>query len=197
MQAKHLTQCVRAGVVVMENMVIDSFKAKTGVVVRVRPLLPEDAPHLVDIFENMSADSRYRRFHQPLNNVSPERVWAEAENIAHASSQIGFIAFVDDTPVGVVRCVCLGDGKAETAVSVRDDMQNQGIGTHLLGILVKEAQAYGVIKLLATMQSTNRAIIHILNHMPYPFTRKAIGPETELELDITMVKQESAALERQ
>ncbi|MCB9418246.1 MAG: GNAT family N-acetyltransferase [Ardenticatenaceae bacterium] len=174
----------------MESMVIDSFETKTGIVVRVRPLLPEDAPYLVDIFEHMSADSRYRRFHQPVNHLSPERIWAEAESIAHTPEQVGFIAFADlpgdpGTPVGAVRCVCLGDGKAETAVSVRDDMQKQGIGSHLLSLLVKEARNHGVTKLLATIQSSNRSIIHILNRMPYAYTRKSIGPDTELELDIT------------
>ena len=182
----------------MENMVIDSFEAKNGMLVRVRPLLPQDAPYLVDLFEHMSADSRYLRFNQPLANVAPERVWTEAENIAHLEPQIGFIAFADlpeqsDVPIGVARCVCLGDGLAETAVSVRDDMQNQGIGSNLLGLLVKEAQAQGITNLLATIQNANRAIIHILNRLPYPYTRKTIGPDTELELDLTSPKPETTS----
>lgn len=177
----------------MEKMVIDSFETKNGVVVWVRPLLPQDASYLVNIFEHMSADSRYSRFQQTLNHISPERVRIEAENIAHTPSQIGFIAFADlpdqlNTPVGAARCVCVGDGRAETAVSVRDDMQNQGIGAHLLGLLVEEARAQGVKKLLASIQSSNKAIIHILNRLPYAYTRKSIGPDTELELDITSPK---------
>ena len=181
----------------MENIVIDSFETKNGVEVWVRPLLPQDAPYLVDLFEHMSADSRYSRFHQPVNHLPPERVLAEAESIVHTSPQVGFIAFADlpdqpNAPVGVVRCVCVEEGVAETAVSVRDDMQNQGIGSHLLGLLVKEAQARGVTKLLATIQSSNKSIIHILNQMSYTYTRKSIGPDTELELDITSLKPEAA-----
>jgi acetyltransferase len=177
----------------MGKMVIDSLQTKNGTTVWVRPLLPQDASYLVDIFEHMSADSRYSRFQQALNHISPERVRIEAENIAHTPSQIGFIAFADlpdqlNAPVGAARCVCVGDGRAETAVSVRDDMQNQGIGTHLLGLLVEEARAQGVKKLLASIQSSNKAIIHILNRLPYAYTRKSIGPDTKLELDITFPK---------
>ena len=182
----------------MENMVIDSFETKTGLVVRVRPLLPQDAPYLVDIFEHMSANSRYSRFHQPLQNVSPERVWAEAEHIVHTKPQVGFIAFADlpdraDAPVGAVRCVCLGDGVAETAVSVRDDMQNQGIATNLLGILAQEAKKQGVRKLVATVQNANKPIIRVLNRLPYNCTRHTIGSECELVLDLTCEKETKSA----
>ncbi len=181
----------------MENRVIDSFITKNGLVVRVRPLLPEDAPYLVEIFEHMSADSRYLRFNQPLIHVAPERVWTEAETIAHLDPQIGFIGFADlpeqsGVPIGAARCVCLGDGVAETAVSVRDDMQNQGIATNLLGILAEAAQKQGVRKLVATIQNANRPILRILNRLPYACTRKTIGPETEVELDLTLPKPEIA-----
>jgi acetyltransferase len=189
------------GIDIMKNFVPDSFKTKNGLLVTVRPLLPEDAPYLVDIFEHMGADSRYLRFRQPLDNVALERVWAEAEQIVHTKAQIGFIAFADlpdqvDAPVGAARCVCLGNGVAETAVSVRDDMQNQGIGSHLFGLLVEEAQAQGVQKLLATIQSSNKAIIHILNRLPYAYIRKSIGPDTELELDIIAPKPEAMVADR-
>jgi GNAT superfamily N-acetyltransferase len=182
----------------MENLVIDSFETKNGLLVRVRPLLPEDAPYLVEIFKHMGADSRYLRFNQPLAQVSLERVWTEAENIAHLEPQIGFIAFADlpggaGAPIGAVRCVCLGDGVAETAVSVRDDMQNQGIATNLLDILVKEAKKQGVRKLVATVQNVNKPILRILNRMSYVCTRKIVGPDMELELDLTLRKSEIAA----
>jgi acetyltransferase len=177
----------------MEKTVFDSFETKKGIIVWVRPLLPQDAPYLVDLFEHMSADSRYSRFHQSLQNIDPERVWAEAENIAHIEPQVGFIAFADlpdqpDAPIGVARCVCLGDGRAETAVSVRDDMQNQGIAFHLMLTLAEEAKKQGIEKLVATAQSSNKPILRVLNRMPYPHTGKTSGAETELEMDLTMTK---------
>jgi acetyltransferase len=179
----------------MGKMAVDSFITKNGLLVWVRPMLPEDAPYLVEIFEHMSADSRYFRFNQPLTHVAPERVWTEAENIAHLEPQIGFIAFADlpeqsGVPIGAARCVFLGDGVAETAVSVCDDMQNQGIATSLLGILIEAAKRQGVRKLVATVQNANRPILHMLNRLPYVYTRKTIGSDTEVELDLTSPKVE-------
>lgn len=178
------------GVKEMQKTKIDLFVTKNGLPVSVRPLQPDDAPHLVDLFEHMSAESRYRRFYQPLNNIARDRIWAEAENIAHTEPLIGFIAFADlpdqpAAPIGAARCVCLADGEAEAAVSVRDDMQNQGVGTHLLSLLAEEARARGVYHLTATIQNANKAIIHVLNRLPYPYTRTAVGPESELILDLT------------
>lgn len=177
----------------IDNMAISSFETKNGTRVRVRPLLPEDASYLVDIFEHMSADSRYSRFNQSLNHISPERIRAEAENIAQTKLQIGFIAFADlpdqlDAPIGAVRCVDVGDGVAETAVSVRDDMQNQGIGSYLLRLLAEEAKKQGIRKLVATVQNSNKPIIHVLNRLPYASSRRSVGPEIEIELDLMRVK---------
>ena len=178
----------------MKEMTGSVFEAKNGVVVWVRPLLPEDAPYLVDLFDHMSSDSRYSRFHQPLDNVSSERVWREAEDIAHMARQVGFIAFADlpdqlNAPIGAARYVETGVGVAETAVSVRDDMQRQGVGTHLVSLLVKEARRRGVYTLLATIQRANQAIIHVLNRMPYPYVRTAVGSDIELALDLKVAKE--------
>ncbi|MEJ2748116.1 MAG: GNAT family N-acetyltransferase [Anaerolineae bacterium] len=183
----------------MDDFVTDTFETKSRILVRIRPLLPPDAPYLIDIFEHMSADSRYRRFHQPVDQLPPERVKAEAEYIAHLSPQIGFIAFADlpdepDAPVGAVRCVCVGEAVAETAVSVRDDMQSQGIGSHLLALLAAEARRQGVRKLVATIQNSNKPIVRVLKRLPYVYTRRIIGSESQLELDLMRSKEaESSA----
>ncbi len=177
----------------MKELIRNRFQTKKGVVVWIRPLLPTDAPHLVDIFKHMSADSRYSRFHQPLDSVAPERVWREAEAIAQTPQQEGIIAFADlpdqpHAPIGAARYVCTGDGVAETAVSVRDDMQGEGIGTYLLSVLAEEARAQGVQQLAATIQNANKAIVHVLNRLPYPYTKTAVGSESELTLDLTALK---------
>ena len=64
-----------------------TFHSRAGHSIRVRPLQHDDAPFLVDIFENMTAESRYKRFHQSLNHVSTNRIWTEANNIAQADPE--------------------------------------------------------------------------------------------------------------
>ena len=71
------------------------FEAKDGSPVWVRLLRRKDTHHLVELFEHMGPESRYRSFHQVADNVPASQVWAEAERIATAvpDEQLGLIAF--------------------------------------------------------------------------------------------------------
>lgn len=178
---------------------IATFETKTGRRIRVRPMRPDDVPYLVEIFENMSSESRYRRFHQTVDNAPPARVWAEAEQIATADPDTsrGLIAFADlpgepNAPIGAARYVSLGDGSAETAMSVRDDMQNMGIGTYLFQLLVKEAIAAGVKKFVASVQNNNEAVWHILQRLPFKINRFPQGASSDVEVDLTTPEQGDA-----
>jgi len=168
-----------------------TFLTKNGQRVRVRPLRPSDAPYLVDLFENMSSDSRYHRFLQTLEHVDMERVWNEAESIAYnsAANARGLIAFCDtaerpDVLVAAARYVRMNDAEAEIGVSVRDDMQNKGIGSQLLGLLVEEAHDEGLSRLIAYVQNSNIAIWGILNRLNYPLSRHSDGGATEIIIHV-------------
>lgn len=164
-----------------------TFATKAGSTIRVRPLMPEDAPYLVDLFENMSAESRYHRFLQTLDYLSMERVWTEAEQIAHgaAVNTYGLLAFCDlterpDVPVGAARYVRLDSGEAEIAVSVRDDMQRLGIGTDLIRLLVDVAEAEGIQRLVGVVQNDNTAVWTMLRRLGRPIARTPDGNYTNI-----------------
>ncbi|MBL1127718.1 MAG: N-acetyltransferase [Chloroflexi bacterium] len=164
---------------------------KTGKQITARPLTAYDAPYLVDIFEHMSAESRYRRFQQSLENPNPKQVWEEAEKIAQMESeqQGGFMAFwqrtfLPDVPVGAARYVRLDENTAEMAMSIRDDMQGEGIGTWLLGLAIDDARAAGVRQLVGSALNDNDAIWRVLDKLGYPYRRKPDGLISEIEVDI-------------
>lgn len=166
-----------------------TFLTKTGRAIRVRPLDADDAPYLVDLFENMSQDSRYRRFMQSLEHVDMERVWSEAEQIARgtAINSYGLLAFCDtterpDVPVAGARYVRTDAGEAEIAVSVRDDMQGMGIGTHLLRLLVDEARREGIDRLVAMFQNENFAVWSMLKKLDGRLVRRSNGTEAFITL---------------
>jgi acetyltransferase len=178
----------------LEDMLY-TFYSKDGLLIGVRHLRFDDAVYLVDIFENMSADSRYQRYHQSIDHVNPARVWREAESIAHMDiqKQDGFIAFADlpdkpNAPVGAARYVCLGEGRADTGVSVRDDMQGHGIGSELLGLLAEEARHNGIKKLVADVLNNNRGIVGVLKKLPYEMTRHPEGVYSTLVIHLDQLK---------
>lgn len=173
-----------------EATYIYHFETRDGLAVRVRRMTNEDTVHLVDIFDHMSADSRYHRFHQPTEHLEKEFVWHEAQHIANLHNAGGLLAFTDlpdhpDTVIGGARYVLTGNGRAETAVSIRDDMQRKGIGMRLLQFITEEARLAGVTTLVATIQNDNRAIWRTLKHLPHPLKRMQDGVTSEIEIDLT------------
>jgi GNAT superfamily N-acetyltransferase len=65
--------------------------------------------------------------------------------------------------VAVARLARSGDPvEAESAIVVHDDYQNQGLGTHLLKLLVKVAQSMSIEYLTAWVMAENLHMLHII-----------------------------------
>lgn len=168
------------------------FETKAGIKLNARPLTVYDAPYLVQIFENMSAESRYRRFQQSLENPNSRHIWEEAEKIAQMDEdeQGGLIVFRPrplrpDVPVAVARYVHLNETTAEIAMSVIDDMQGQGVGNWLLNLTVEQARKNGIQKLIGSALNDNELIWHLLKKLPYPLSRTPDGLSSDIEIDLT------------
>lgn len=170
---------------------VHTFQTKDGIPVKVRPLQPEDTAYLIDIFENMGVESRYARFNVPMENLDSEMIQQEAAEIAHIErpENDGWLAFADlpgrpDTPVAGIRYIRTAEGEAEVAISVRDDMQNKGIGTALLIFLFNQAKKAGITRLVALAQRSNRPLLQILTKAPYPIKRTPDGSNVYLEVEL-------------
>lgn len=146
-----------------------TFRSKNGLLLRIRPLQPEDARHLVNLFEHMGQESRYLRFNLALTDPSPDLVWAEAERLARIDPEQdgAWLVFADlsdqpEAPIAGARFVRTDETTAEVSLAVRDDMQNQGIGSHLLRFVIEQARVAGVCRLTAAIQRNNRPLWYLL-----------------------------------
>lgn len=173
-----------------------TFRSQASHLIQVRPIRFDDAPSLVDIFEHMTAESRYKRFHQTMDQVSPSRVQQEAINIAQADSNSnwGLLAFTDlpdrpHAPIGAVRLVRTAPHEAEVAISIRDDFQNQGIGTQLMRMLAEAAQAMGFQRLIAAIQNDNPAIWHVFRKLPYDVAHSTEGTVSNIVISLTTPRE--------
>lgn len=162
------------------------LQTRQGLALRVRPEQPDDAPHLVDLFQHLGPMSRYLRFNKALVAPDPERIHQEAERLARLGppQELAWLAFADlpeqpDAPVAGARCALLGPERAELALSVRDDMQRQGIGSAMLKYVLEQARARGIREMVAIFRADNRGVWELLKHSPYPVSRELRGIETE------------------
>jgi RimJ/RimL family protein N-acetyltransferase len=173
------------------KQVIKRFLSKAGHEVWVRHMKGSDTAYLVDIFEHMSSESRYKRYNQPLDNIEPERVWREARRISGEDDNkncclIAFTDLADGTavPVGAARLVKTDPGSAEVAISLRDDYQNIGIGRQLMCLLAIEARDAGYKTLTASIRNDNPAIWKVFNSLPFEVIRVPEGSLSEVTIHL-------------
>jgi RimJ/RimL family protein N-acetyltransferase len=186
-----MTQCVMKEFGMTESEIVHTFQTADGNSVRLCPLRPDDAKHLVDLFKHMGPESRFLRFNLSLTNPDPRLIWSEAQRMAQVAPGDGaWLAFADlpeqaNAPVGGVRFIRTADDTAEASLVVRDDMQRKGIGTEMLRFLLCQARAAGIRKLTATAQRGNLPLWRILQKAPLAISRQSQGAHTVIEADLT------------
>jgi len=155
--------------------------------VQVRAIEPEDKDLLIGAFERMSEDSRYRRFFQPIHELSDSnlRFLTEVDHHDHEA----LVALDDDEAVGVARYVRSLEkpSRAEVAVSVVDDYQGKGVGGGLLERLVDRARDEDVTHFTALVQAANPSAVRILSTLGATETHREGG---EVGLDIELPEDE-------
>jgi RimJ/RimL family protein N-acetyltransferase len=142
---------------------------RNGLEVRIRPLAPTDTAYLVDLYDHLSLESRASRFHPSDVQVDRGTVWEQASHITALPLPDGFglIAFADlpeepDAPIGAVRYRLSPPDEAEVSITIRDDMQSQGLGTHLIFLIREYARQHGIRKLFGLTSSRSRFMQQLL-----------------------------------
>lgn len=178
-----------------------SFETETGVTVWIRPMLPTDAANLIELFKHLGADSRYQRFQLAATEPKEELILREARRIADLAPDkgMGWLAFAADPenegdfiPIGGMRYLWVEPGVAEASLTVRDDMQRQGIGRRLMIFMLDHGRQHGVEKITADVERNNLGMWRLLHHSPVPFERTTEGNYTHIELDLSQWQPEPA-----
>lgn len=142
---------------------------RDGTRVRIRPIRPDDKERLQQGLRALSPQSRYRRFHTPLEAFTTEQLHYLTE-IDYAD-HMAWVAERPDRPdepgLGVARYVRLPDepGVADAAVTVVDAYQGRGLGSLLLAALSRSAVAAGVAVLRNYVLADNDAMLALLDEL--------------------------------
>jgi GNAT superfamily N-acetyltransferase len=116
---------------------------------RLRPILPSDAPALQDAFEHLSPLARYYRFHAGMAHLPDEllRKLTVVDGVNHVA--LVAIEHCPEQPgagVGVARFVRSPDApeRAEITVTVIDRARGRGVARRLLEALAPLARERGI-----------------------------------------------------
>ena len=142
---------------------------RDGTRVLFRPIRPDDKDALRAGFEQLSPESRYRRFFRPIDHLSEKdlRYLTEVDFKDH----FAWLAVLPDAPgspgAGVARWIRIpGEpAVAEGAITVVDSMHNQGIGTMLLWLLGRSAIERGIEAIRVWVQGENHPMLDLLKNI--------------------------------
>ena len=144
-----------------------TIELNDGSKVLIRPLTGADRAALLNVFDHLSADSRYGRFFTGKPALS-EHELAYLSDVDHWSHE-ALIAFdhVSGEPVAVGRFIrCKDDPEcAEVALSVIDRWQGRGLGTALMRCLSRRARRAGIRRLRFLVLAENRRMRELLKDL--------------------------------
>lgn len=134
---------------------------RDGSTIRCRPLRASDRSKLLDGFEHLSPDSRYRRFFSPTPRLTPSMLKRLFDLDGHDRFAVGAerlrLGWLGGAGLGVARFIRLPESRdtAEIAVSIVDEVQGQGLGTILMHELAAAARDHGITRFVAWVQPDN------------------------------------------
>lgn len=148
---------------------IASARLADGTAIVIRPIRPQDDAIERSFIGGLSSDSRYNRL------LGARKL--TAEEIRHLTRidydrEMAFIAVTADAAqeilLGVARYVKDADGSgAEFAIVVADAWQRQGIGSLLLGALLRRAQSAGIARLHGITLAGNQAMQKLARRLEF------------------------------
>jgi RimJ/RimL family protein N-acetyltransferase len=138
---------------------------RSGDVVRIRQVRPDDAPALVRAYANLGEQSRYRRFFTVMPEL-PEATLEAAVEVDHVDHEaLVAVPLLSTEIVGECRFIRPPDqpDTAEVGVTVVDAWQSRGLGSALLARLSERALAAGIEYFTAEVLAENRTVLGLLS----------------------------------
>jgi acetyltransferase len=165
---------------------------KGGIPVFIRPIKPEDAPLMVELFQILSSRSVYFRFFTPLKSIPPDML-ARFTQIDY-DREVALVAIDraggEEKMLGVARLICDPDcTKAEFAVLVGDPWQGKGIGAILLEHAISIAKERGIGYLWGIVLPENTTMLALGSELGFTVKKCPEGGEYELRIDLQKIKE--------
>ena len=147
----------------------------------IRPIRPEDADMEQEFVRNLSEQSKYFRFMQAIDELSPQML-ARFTQIDY-SREMGLISVVHDVEqrekqIGVARYSINPDGRScEFAIVVADEWQRQGIAHLLMQQLLAAARSHGLQLMEGDVLSTNNDMLTLAAKLGFNISTSGEDPD--------------------
>jgi acetyl coenzyme A synthetase (ADP forming)-like protein len=172
----------------------DDVILRDGRTVRLRPASEADRPLVEDYLIGLSDETRRLRFWTPSIDVTGIAESAVREEYPDHLTVLALMGG-DGRVVGGAQYVRENATRAELSVSVADDLQGVGLGSHLVGRIVDEAYRAGIERLDAEILPENHRMIEVFRESGYPSSIRSKPGSVEVEIMTTPTEEASARFE--
>jgi GNAT superfamily N-acetyltransferase len=164
-----------------EDVVLDD-----GTRARLRLVRPDDKGLMLEAWERLSPESRYRRFFAAKTALTDAelRYLTEVDNVDHLA--IGATTRQRGKPhaLGIARFIRLADRPqvADAAVTVVDDAQGKGLGRFLLSRLIAAARERGIEVFSCDVLADNDGMRNLIRSLAPDAREHSHGPIVTVEM---------------
>ncbi|MEA1870612.1 MAG: GNAT family N-acetyltransferase [Candidatus Bipolaricaulota bacterium] len=165
---------------------LETYRTTTGgMEILLRPVRFSDEPLLKDFFYSLSDQSIYRRFISTRKDMPHERL--QEFVVIDYMQEMVILAVIEHEE----RSIVIGVGQygideashtAEVALVVRDDYQNQGVGTSLLTYLTYLAKRKGLLGFSAEVLVNNQPMLHLFEKGGFAIEKRREAGTYELRM---------------
>ena len=149
---------------------ITHWQLPDGTNLTIRPIRPEDAGIEQAFVRGLSAEAKYFRFMDALQELS-QGMLVRFTQIDY-DREMALIAVLEqdgqEQELGVCRYVASADGQScEFALVVADEWQNKGIGNKLMNCLFDAARAKGIKVMEGEVLAANRSMLELVRRLGF------------------------------
>jgi acetyltransferase len=146
------------------------FQLPNGANVTIRPIRPEDAILEKDFHNRLSERTKYFRFMQALQELTPEMIVRFTQ--IDYDREMAFVAVTEDAnlpnELGVGRYLMNPDGNSvEFALVVADDCQCLGIGSRIMTALIQTAKSKGMLFFEGEVLIINKPMLSLVKKLGF------------------------------
>ena len=156
----------------------------------IRPIRPEDAPMMVELFDSLTPRSIYMRFFSMMKHLPPSML-ARFTQIDY-DREIALVALPEDglteQMLGVARIILdRGLKNAEFSVLVGDSWQGKGIGAELLVNCLRIAKQRGINTIWGQVLAENIQMLSLGKKLGFSMKRSSEPNAFELRIDLEKI----------
>jgi acetyltransferase len=156
---------------------VSRLQLADGTDLTIRPIRPEDAELVQDFVRNLSEQSRYFRFMNSVQELSPAMLVRFTQ--IDYSREMALIAVTEERgkeiEIGVARFATNPDGEScEFALAISDQMHGKGLGQKLMTALMDAARSKGLKAIEGEVLKNNTDMLHLMDRLGF-----VVGPSAE------------------